>query len=431
MATGKTNKNSSDRNRHSRAGILARLLQALLAALIIALGIFAAGYLIKMKKPPQRKEIKNPPPLVQVVTLAKRDIRMLVRGHGTVSPKVKVDIIPEVPGKVVYVHPQLKAGGFIPADREILRIDPRDYQLAEQQAKAAVAEAQVRLDTERAEALVARKEWEGLHPDSEPNSPLVLREPQIRRAQASLESAKAQLAISQLKLERTTLALPFDALITDERVDLGQYVVVGQPLGSAYGIESVEIEVPLEDEDLAWFNIFENTVSVNGNNGSAEYIAAQVKARFAGAEHTWPGRVVRTTGQVDRTSRMVSVVVEVAEPYDISGGRPPLLPGAFVEVLIEGAVVKDALAVPRDAVREANKVWLVEDGKMHVTELKILRADKDFAYVASGLEDGARIVLSSIDIVVDGMEIRVQPDNAETDRRADEPNKAPAKSEVN
>jgi len=211
MATGKTNKNSSDRNRHSRAGILARLLQALFAALIIALGIFAAGYLIKMKKPPQRKEIKNPPPLVQVVTLAKRDIRMLVRGHGTVSPKVKVDIIPEVPGKVVYVHPQLKAGGFIPADREILRIDPRDYQLAEQQAKAAVAEAQVRLDTERAEALVARKEWEGLHPDSEPNSPLVLREPQIRRAQASLESAKAQLAISQLKLERTTLALPFDA----------------------------------------------------------------------------------------------------------------------------------------------------------------------------------------------------------------------------
>ena len=128
---------------------------------------------------------------------------------------------------------------------------------------------------------------------------------------------------------------------------------------------------------------------------------------------------------------MVSVVVEVAKPYDISGGRPPLLPGAFVEVLIEGAVVKDALAVPRDAVREANKVWLVEDGKMYVTELKILRADKDFAYVTSGLEDGARIVLSSIDIVVDGMEIRVQPDNTETDRRADEPNKAPAKPEVN
>ena len=48
--------------------------------------------------------------------------------------------------------------------RQLLKIDPRDYELAVQQAKAFVAEAQVSLDLEKAEAEVARKEWKQLNP---------------------------------------------------------------------------------------------------------------------------------------------------------------------------------------------------------------------------------------------------------------------------
>jgi multidrug efflux pump subunit AcrA (membrane-fusion protein) len=91
---------------------------------------------------------------------------------------------------VVWISPQFKAGGFIRRNEQILKIDPRDYELAVQQANAAVAEAQVRLDLEKAEAKVAIEEWQQLHPNEEPTSPLVFREPQIRQAEARLESAK-------------------------------------------------------------------------------------------------------------------------------------------------------------------------------------------------------------------------------------------------
>ncbi|HEC03531.1 MAG TPA: efflux RND transporter periplasmic adaptor subunit, partial [Phycisphaerales bacterium] len=328
--------------------------------------------------------------------------------YGTVSPRVEVEIVPEVPGKVVYVHPLLKAGGLIGANEQIIQIDPRDYELAVQQADAVVAEAQVRLDTEKAEAEVAREEWEQLHPDTEPSSPLVLRDPQIRRAQASLKSARAQLATAELRLDRTSVSLPFDVLVINERVDLGQYVVVGQSLGSAYGIEAVEIEVPLEDDELAWFDVFDGTAQLNGSATAAKSCTAQVKADFGGSQHIWLGRVVRTTGQVDRTSRMVSVVVEVTDPFDTSGGKPPLLPGIFAEVLIEGKVLGDAVAVPRDAVRESNKVWAVDEGRLHIRTLEIARADKDFAYAVSGLEEGTQIVVSSLDMVTEGMAVRTQ-----------------------
>ncbi|MHC4740255.1 MAG: hypothetical protein ACYS9Y_15205, partial [Planctomycetota bacterium] len=114
--------------------------------LLFALGISIFGLLIflilvKLKKPPQRVEKENPAPLVEVTQLSLRDIQMVVSGYGTVTPKVQVEIVPQVSGKVVSVNPQFKAGGFIPAGSLLLEIDPRDYELAVQQAQAIVAEA--------------------------------------------------------------------------------------------------------------------------------------------------------------------------------------------------------------------------------------------------------------------------------------------------
>jgi len=413
------------------ASVWGSLLQGLVALIIVAGGVVGARYLIKMKAPPGRTDPNKPAPLVEAQRLGKRDIQMIVRGHGTVTPKVKVEIVPEVPGKLVQVHPQFKAGGRIGAEEEILRIDQRDYELAVQQANAVVAEAQVRLDTEKAEAQVARKEWEKLHPGTEPTSPLVLRLPQIRRAESALESAKAQLAIAKLKLERTSISLPFDALIISERADIGQYVVMGQSLGVANGIDCVEIEVPLEDEELAWFDVFNSVISSGGDNSPAQSARAQVRADFAGSEHVWEGRVVRTTGQVDTTSRMVSVVVEVQKPFAASGGRPPLLPGIFAEVLIQGKTLRDVIAVPRDAVREGNKVWIIVDNHLRIITLKILRSDKDFAYVTSELDDGTRIITSSLDVVLDEMAVRTQSEEKTGEKRAPEEESRPVKSEAN
>jgi multidrug efflux system membrane fusion protein len=96
------------------------LLQALLTVVVIALGIGGAIVLIKLKKPPQRQEQQVQPPLVKVEQLRVKDIPMVVQGYGTVNPKVGVDIVPEVAGKVVHVHPELKVGGLIRANEEIM-----------------------------------------------------------------------------------------------------------------------------------------------------------------------------------------------------------------------------------------------------------------------------------------------------------------------
>lgn len=382
--------------------------QIAISLAVLAFGALVAFILIKLQKPPGRIEEESLAPLVKVRQLKLADIQMVVSGYGTVKPRVQVEIVPEVSGKVVYVNPQFKAGGFVAAGESLLEIDPRDYELAVQQAEAGVADAEVKLDLEKAEAQVARKEWEQLNPNTEPASPLVLRQPQIRQARAGLESAKARLATAKLNLERTRLSLPLDVRIMNEKVDLGQYVTTGGSIGSAYGIDAVEIELPVEDSELAWFDIPEEMVSFNGSRASTQAPIANVKADFAGAEHIWRGYITRTTGQIDTKSRLVSVVVEVPQPFDSSSGRPPLLPGIFVEVEIIGKVLKNAVAVPRDAIREGNKLWLVNNDRLHIQPLEIVRSDGGFAYVTSSVEDGAMMVVSSLDTVTDGMKVRTR-----------------------
>ncbi len=407
MTKNKTKEEIATEQFQKTGGKTHGFLQALFAIIIVILGIGAVVLLLKYRKQPERMEQDIQAPLVKVEQVRVRDIPMVVKGYGTVSPKVEIDIIPEVAGKVVFIHPELKVGGFIRRNENILQIDPRDYKLAVQQAEAAVADATVLLETEQAEAQVARKEWSDLHPGIEPGSTLVLREPQILKAKATLDSAKAQLATAKLRLERTSISLPFDILIASESVDLGQYVVTGQPLASAFGTEAVEIEVPLQDDDLAWFDVFGSSIFADDNQRAGK-TTATVKADFAGTERLWEGFVVRTTGQVDRTSRMISVVVEVPEPFKVTQSGSPLLPGLFVEVLIHGKTLHNAVAIPRDAVREGNRLWLVKDNLLRIQPLDVVRADKDFAYVVTGIEDKTDIVTSSLDVAVDGMKIRTE-----------------------
>jgi hypothetical protein len=84
------------------------------------------------------------------------------------------------------------------------------------------------------------------------------------------------------------------------------------------------------------------------------------------------------------------------------------LPGLFVEVLIQGKTLPKAVAIPRDAVHDGNQLWLVEDNILRIKTLDIVRADKEFAYVVTGIEDKANVIISSLDVAVDGMKIRTE-----------------------
>lgn len=379
-----------------------RRVQVAVSLLIIAMGFGGALGMILLKRPPQKKELIVPTPLVRVQKVQRQDLQMVVKGYGTVAPKTEVQIVPQVSGRVVDLSPNLVNGGFFEADEALITIDPRDYELAVESAQAQVARARTRLDTEQAEAQVARQEWAQLNPGREPANALVFREPQIRQAQAELSAAEASLARARLDLERTVIKLPFAGRVMSESVDLSQYLNAGQQIAKVYATDTVQVVVPLEDRELQWFDV------PNGDPNKAS--DALVLADFAGRQHEWKGRVVRTEGSIDPASRVVNVVVEVSNPFNTRKTDTALVPGMFVEVDILGRVSENVIKVPRYAAHNGNEVWVVNNDKLHIRPVEIIRRDRGYVYVRSGLDDAALIVTTPMDTVTDGMDIRWEPD---------------------
>jgi RND family efflux transporter MFP subunit len=373
-------------------------LKIVLPIVVLVAGVAAAVLLASARKAPERTERVSLGPLVEVVEVVQQDVPVVVAGHGQVGAKVAVDVVPQVGGRVVAVAPAIVAGGFFRAGQALVVVEPRDYELAVERAMAAVARTEVVLEQQRAEAEVAREEWDALHPGESPPSGLVVREPQVRQAEAELAAAEADLDVARLNLERTRISLPFDGVVVSENVDQGQYIVSGQPIARVYGTDAVEIRLPLENRELEWFAV----------PGAADSPSprAEVEADYAGNTHTWQGRVTRMEAEVDPSSRMVNVVVEVRDPFDRSGTRPPLMPGTFVDVRVFGRTVTGLMPIPRYAVHEGNQVWVAEDGVLRIRRVEVARSDREVAYISDGLSDGDRVVVTVLDAVTDGMKIR-------------------------
>jgi len=396
-------------------------IQILLFIIILAAGVGIAKYLISQRKAPPRFEREVPAPLVKTETLHLQDIQMVVLGNGAVRAKTIVQVVPQVPGKTLTVAPDFINGGLFSADQTLIQIEPDDYELALQRAQAGVARAQVQLDLQKAEADVSRQEWQEMHPDKEPASTLVFRIPQIKQAQAELEAAQADLAGAQLNLKRTKISLPFNGRVVTENVDAGQFLTVGQPVATVYGTDVMEIPVPLEDRELVWFEIPD--VSSPGNDKSAaqkKQTLVDIFADFAGARHHWLGHLARTEGVVNPDSRMINVVVEVEKPLADKNSGISLLPGMFVDVAIRGRHLKDVILVPRYAVHNRDEVWLIKENKLYIKKVNIIRRDKQYAYVDVGLENQDVIVISPLDTVTDGMKVRLEGEQNQTNNHNDD-----------
>ena len=397
-------------------GMAKPIAQKLIALVLVIGGIIAASVLAASRQAPHREPQAIKPPLVRVQAAQRQDAPMRVHGYGTVRPSVQIQIAPQVSGMVIRVHPNLVNGGFVRADEELIVIDPAEYTLQVEIQKAEVVRAQVRFEQEKAEAAVARAEWDEMNPGVKPDSPLTLREPQIEQARAELVAAQARLENARLNLRRTRIRAPFDGRIVEESVDVGQSLVAGQAVATMYGADSVEIVVPLEDAELAWITVPQNGYSEQSSQTSKTQTKietrADVLANFAAAQYRWTGRVVRTEAQIDTSSRMVQLVVEVDDPFALTDGRPPLVPGMFVEVEIHGRTLEGVVPLPRHLVHDDSQVWVAVDDQLSIRPVRIARLDRGVAYIAAGLENGDLVITSALEIATDGMPIQTVAETA-------------------
>lgn len=384
-----------------------------LPLVVVIVGVAGMRMLVAAKPEPPRKEAPRVAPLVEVVGAAPASgQRAVVRGMGTVQPARIMVLTPEVSGRVTEHHAALEPGGRLHAGDIAVQIDDRDYRLAVKREGAMVTRAQAEVALESGRQAIAQQEWSAMEKQLGPSATgsgrqLALRAPQGKAVAANVTAARAALSKARLALDRTAIQAPFDAFVQTESVEVGQWVGPGTPLATLVGTEHFWVEVSVPVGQLSWLGM---------GAGSDNQPKAHVAQRLGGeASIERTGRVVRVLDQLDPLGRMARLLIEVDDPLGLSqsDGRSqsPLRVGAYVEVSIEGKPFDSGSTIPRDAVRDGGKLWVVsEAGTLDIREIEVLWKERDRVVVGQGLRVGEQVIVSAMGSATTGMSVRLAED---------------------
>lgn len=355
-------------------------------------------------KPPERVE------LVEVVEAKVASGPVVIRATGRVKAARETVLSAEVTGRVVEVHPGLVVGGLLGAGETAFRLDDQDYDLGVRQQQAQVTRARAEIQLEAGRRTVAAKEWERLSDEistTDDGMALVMRQPQLELAKANLAAARSALSQAQLRRDKTTVTVPFNAMVRQETAEEGLLAGPQSQLAHLVGTDVFWVEATVPIDRIGWFDV----PGVAGF-ADAEGAPVHIVQRLGDGERVArEGRVVRLVSELDPLGAHARVIIAVADPLRLAPDAEPGLPlllNAFVHVEIEGRSLDGAVEVPRVAVRDGDQVWVMgADDRLEVRSLDIVWRDDDALLVRGGVAPGERLVTSTLATPVPGMKVRL------------------------
>ena len=346
--------------------------------------------------PPDR-----PAPMVTVLEAAPATRQLLVHTQGTIDAKRRVDLVAQVTGKVVEVSDAFADGGFFEKDDVLLSIERDDYEFALARAESALAQAEQRLAEERGRSRQARREWRELGSD-EAND-LFLRKPQLRAAELAVKAAQADISAAELALDRTIIRAPFDGRIQQKRVDIGQFVGKGTMLAQIYALEALELRLPLSDAQLALLPA-QLLTSSGGLVGSSSYVSVNI----GGRSWQFPADIKRSEAELDRRSRVATVIAEFPGSPDLENGRPALTPGMFARAEIVGRPVDGVIELTNAALSPDGHVLIVnQESRLERRDVAVINREGRSVWV-SGLAAGDLVVAQLNNTLFPGLRVTTE-----------------------
>lgn len=365
---------------------------------------------------PQTQKVKGerPVPVVKTVAVRPSSEPLVFEATGTVVPARKVQLLSEVEGRIIDQNPELVPGGIIAKNDLVVQIDPLDYRLQVSERRAEVATAQYELEVEEGRQVIARQEWQLLEREllgDQVSKTLALREPHLKNRRARLEAAESRLAAAELAEKRTTIRAPFSGLVLEEGVEKGQFVGRQTAIATLVATDQfwVRVSVPLSLLDRLHFP------DKAGGEGSGARIILE---KGNGEQPTLrQGKLFKLLADLDPKGRMARVLVTVPDPLNLrkqeavsrADGEKEgkILLDSYVRVRINAGMLAGVYVVPRAALREGNRLWLVNDkGLLGIREVKVLWRRVDEVLVAAQLVEDERIIVSRLQTAVPGMFLR-------------------------
>lgn len=326
-----------------------------------------------------------PPAVVGVANAVTTELAPVHWAPGSVISRRDAKVASEQDGRVVRV---VEVGQKVREGEPLAMLDDTALALQEKQGEADLARIQAQLDMAArqeqryaqlaAQQNIARAQYEQLQAD---------------RDMLAQERARAQAMLAQTRHKRTQMVVraPFDGVVAERSVQLGEYVETGAAVARLVdtGAQEVRVRAPV---DLA--------------EHLAVGIPVQVRMgrNVAAKERTHPVSALVPVG--DEASRQLELRIAM----DV--GELPV--GTAVEVGLPGARKRSVVAVPRDAVilrREGDYVLRVaSNDTAERLPVKTGTEVDGLVEVQGAVKPGDRLIVRGGERIEAGQAVSIQQD---------------------
>ncbi len=326
---------------------------------------------------------------------------------GTIRARRRADLSAEVGGRVVAI--EVREGAVVQAGDVLVLLDSTSHtaqlKLAEESLRVAEArQREVCIARDRADRELQRKrklaDKNIISKDSLDQLESVLEgaHATCSAATASVDRERAQIVAAQAELDKLTIRAPFDGVIAEVGVELGEWVTPSPPMLTApavvdlIDISSLYVSAPMDEVD-----------------SSAVRRDQEVKVTIDSfPEREFAGRVVRVAPYVldiEAQNRTVEIEVEL----DDREFAATLLPGTSADVEVIRSSRDNVLRIPTPSVLDGGRVLVADNGVLREQAVETGLKNWDFVEIVSGLEAGQRVVVSlDSEDVKDGAKVVVE-----------------------
>jgi len=339
-------------------------------------------------------------PEVGIVTLKSEPLQITTELPGRTTAYRIAEVRPQVSG--IILKRNFTEGSDVEAGVSLYQIDPATYQAAYESAKGDLAKAQAaaniaQMTVNRYKKLLGTKYISQQDYDTA--------QADAQQANASLIAAKAAVETARINLAYTKVTSPISGRTGTSTVTEGALVQSGQTtaLTTVQQLDPIYVDVTQSSNDFLRLKQEMANGTLKQDNGKAKVELVTND----GLQYKQSGTLEFSGVTVDQTTGSITLRAVFPNPDHT------LLPGMFVRAKLEEGVNPNALLVPQQGVTrtprgDATAMVVGEGDKVEVRNIVASQAIGDKWLVTDGLKTGDRVIVSGLQKVKPGVQVKTQ-----------------------
>jgi membrane fusion protein, multidrug efflux system len=364
------------------------------ALALVALAALALWW-FEFRGAPPKAAAEGVQPSIPVTagTVVARDMPVVVHAIGTVEAHNKVAVKSRVDGQIMKLD--FTEGQEVKAGAPLVQIDPRPFEAALEQARAAKQKDEAQLASAEADlARYSKLLGSGYQTRQSYDQQKAL----VGQLKAAIKGDQAQIDSAKVNLAYTDIRAPISGRLGARLVDVGNVVRASN--------NTVLVTINQIQPIFVSFTVPEHWLDEIRRHQAAAPLAVTALAR-GGETVLGNGKLTFIDNAVDQASGTIALKALFANRHE------RLWPGEFVTVRLVLRVLRAVPTVPAQTVEEGPHGYYAYVIKPNLTvarrAVSVDTIENGLAVVTKGLSPGERVVVDGLYRLTDGARVHVKP----------------------